>query len=398
MTYLYSNVSKRIVRSEIREILKWTRKPGVISFGGGLPDASLFPLREITEITAEVLRKKGFLALQYGPTSGEPEMLEALSEHMRAFGDNASQEQICITSSSQQGLDLISLLFLEENTPVILELPSYLGGIQAFRRCGTDMRGIPMDDEGMNIGYLQTVLDQLEKDGKRPRFIYTIPDFQNPSGITMSLERRKKLVKIASEREILLIEDSPYRELTFTGEVLPSLWTLSGGKGVIMLKTFSKVLFPGMRIGWVVGETFLIDKIVMLKQSVDLCTPSFTQLILASYLKKGKMKETIDKAIECYRPKSTAMLDALDKYMPKEEVFWSRPTGGMFLWITLPERIDTKEIFMTAIEHNVAYVVGRPFHCDNSGSNTMRLNYSFPSIEQIEKGIKQLAETVKKVM
>ena len=398
MTYMFSKTSNRIVRSEIREILKWTRKPGVISFGGGLPDTSLFPLQDIARITGEVLEKKGYLALQYGPTQGEPEMLDVLVNHMKEFDDITSPEQLCITSSSQQGLDLLSLLFLDKDAPIIMELPSYLGGIQAFRRCGADMRGIPMDDGGMNIERLLKVLDELEKEGKKPRFIYTIPDFQNPSGITMTLERRKKLIKIGHEKGIPIVEDSPYRELSFTGEVLPSLWRIAQGKGVIMLKTFSKVLFPGMRMGWIVGEASLIDKIVMLKQSVDLCTPSFSQLILASYIKQGKMKETIAKAIECYKPKSAAMLNALEKYMPKEEISWSKPTGGMFLWITLPERIDTKEIFMVAIERNVAYVIGRPFHCDNSGGNTMRLNYSFPSIEQIEKGINQLAEAIKKVL
>lgn len=397
MNYAFSDTSKRIVRSEIRELLKWTRKPGIISFGGGLPDASLFPIKEITEITGEVLEKKGYLALQYGPTSGEPDMLEALSEHMKAFGDNASLDQICITSSSQQGLDLLSLLFLDVDAPIIMELPSYLGAIQAFRRCGADMRGIPVDDKGVDLEHMQRVLDQLEKENNRPRFIYVIPDFQNPSGITMSLQRRKELIKIAHERNIPIVEDSPYRELSFTGEVLPSLWTLAEGKGIIMLKTFSKVLFPGMRMGWVVSDAQLIDKIAMLKQSVDLCTPSFNQLILASYIKKGKMKETIEKAIECYRPKWETMLKALDKYMP-EEVSWSKPTGGMFLWVTLPEHLDSKEIFKAAVERNVAYVIGRPFHCDNSGNNAMRLNYSFPSIDQIEEGIKLLAEAIKQYL
>jgi len=397
MSYEFSGVSNRIVRSEIREILKWTRKPGVISFGGGLPDPSLFPLKEIAEITAEVLETKGYLALQYGPTQGEPEMLEALAEHMNAFDDTVSVEQLCVTSSSQQGLDLISLLFLDAGAPIVLELPSYLGGVQAFRRCGADMRGVPMDGEGMKIDDLKSALDRLDGEGKKPRFIYAIPDFQNPSGITMSLERRKALLEIAREREVPIVEDSPYRELSFTGEVLPSLWKLSNGKGVIMLKTFSKALFPGMRMGWAAAEPFLIDKLVMLKQSVDLCTPSFTQLILATYIKRGKMRETIAKAIACYKPKRDAMLEALERYMPGG-VTWSRPSGGMFLWLTLPDHIDTREIFMTAIEHNVAYVIGRPFHCDNSGGNTLRLNYSFPSVEQIGEGIRQLADAIREVL
>jgi len=397
MAYQYSNVSNRIFRSEIREILKWTRKPGVISFGGGLPHASLFPVEEIVDITVKVLNQKGYLALQYGPTRGEDEMLEALIAHMHEFGDEASREQVCVTSSSQQGLDLLALLFIDEGTPIIMEKPSYLGGIQAFARSGADMRGIPLDSRGMDLKIMKEVLADLEAEGKKPRFIYSIPDFQNPSGITMTLERRKELISITREREIPIIEDSPYRELSFTGEILPSLWTLAGGNGVIMMKTFSKVLFPGMRMGWLAGEEAIIDKVIMLKQSVDLCTPSFTQLILAEYLRRGKMKESIYRSIECYRPKLEAMLRALDEYMP-DEVQWSKPTGGMFIWLVLPERIDTKEIFMTAIEHNVAYVIGRPFHCDHSGGNTLRLNYSFPSEDQIETGIKHLADAIKQVL
>lgn len=397
MAYELSSVTSRIFRSEIREILKWTRKPGVISFGGGLPHASLFPVGEIADITVKVLKEKGYLALQYGPTQGEDEMLEALIAHMAEFGDIAVREQVCVTSSSQQGLDLLALLFLDEGSPIIIEKPSYLGGIQAFARCGADMRGISLDDNGLDIDRMNKAIEDLDKEGRKPRFIYVIPDFQNPSGVTMSLARRKELIGIAREREIPIIEDSPYRELSFTGEILPSLWTLAGGKGVVMMKTFSKVLFPGMRIGWLVGDPALIDKIILLKQSVDLCTPSFTQLILAEYLRRGKMKDSIEKAIECYRPKLEAMLGALDKYMP-DGVRWSKPTGGMFLWLVLPERIDAKEIFMTAIEHNVAYVIGRPFYCDHTGANTMRLNYSFPSIEQIDTGIAHLADAIREVL
>lgn len=397
MTYDLSSVANRIFRSEIREILKWTRKPGVISFGGGLPDASLFPTKEIADITLEVLETKGYLALQYGPTRGEDEMLGALIAHMAEFGDEASLEQVCVTSSSQQALDLLGMLFIDEGSPIIMELPSYLGGIQAFSRCGADMRGVPMDETGMCLDSLKRVLDRLDKENKKPRFIYAIPDYQNPSGITMTLEHRHKLIEIARDRNIPIIEDSPYRELSFTGHVLPSLWTLAEGEGVIMMKTFSKVLFPGMRMGWIVGDEACVDKIILLKQSVDLCTPSFTQLILAGYLRRGKMRESIAKAIECYKPKLDTMLGALDRFMPAE-VKWSKPAGGMFIWLTLPERIDTKEIFMTAIEHNVAYVIGQPFHCDHSGKNTMRLNYSFPALDMIETGIERLAATIKAVL
>jgi len=393
MEYIFSDESYRIYRSEIRELLKWSRKPGVISFGGGLPDPSLFPVQDIIDITKEVLEEKGYLALQYGPTQGEPEMLDALSAHMKGFGEDAAPNQICITSSSQQGLDLLALLFLDPGEPIIMELPSYLGAVQAFSRSGADMRGIAMDEEGLDTNLLKEELKKLDDEGKKPRFIYTVPDFQNPSGITLSMDRRHELVAVARDHGIPLIEDSPYRELSFTGRVLPSLWSLSGGSGVIMLKTFSKILFPGMRMGWIVSEIPLIDKIAMLKQSVDLCTTSFNQLIIAQYIKQGKMKQTIEKAIECYKPKLETMLAAMEKHMPRG-VSWSKPTGGMFLWVKLPEGLDAKEVFKTAIEHNVAYVIGRPFHCADTGHNTLRLNYSFPALDQIEEGIRQLAKAI----
>ena len=394
MTYSFSNLSKNIKRSEIREILKWTRKPGLISFGGGLPDSGLFPLKEIADITKEVLDTKGFLALQYGQTKGEPEMIEALCQHMKEFGDEATIENVCVTSSSQQGLDLLSLLMLDEKSPIIVEMPTYLGALQAFHRHNAKMTGIPMDNDGMKMDVLEETLAKMEE---KPRFIYTIPDFQNPSGITMSVDRRKKLIEIAQKYDVPIVEDSPYRELRYVGETLPSIWTLSGGKNVIMLKTFSKILFPGMRMGWVVAEEDIVDKFVVLKQSVDLCTPPFNQLILANYIKKGMMKITIEKAKKCYKQKKDAMLESLEKYMP-ESVKWSEPEGGMFLWMELPEHIDTKEIFMTAVEHNVAYVIGAPFHHDGRGKNTMRLSYSFPSVDQIRDGVERLSKMVKSIL
>jgi len=394
MTYSFSNLSKNIKRSEIREILKWTRKPGLISFGGGLPDSDLFPLKEIADITAEVLETKGYLALQYGQTQGEPEMIEALCYHMSEFGDKADYDNVCVVSSSQQGLDLLSMLMLDEGTPIIVEMPTYLGALQAFSRHNVNMTGIPMDNDGMRMDLLDETLSKMEE---KPKFIYTIPDFQNPTGITMSVERRKELIAIANKYDVPIVEDSPYRELRYVGETLPSIWELSGGKNVIMLKTFSKILFPGMRMGWIVAEEEIIEKFVVLKQSVDLCTPSFNQLILANYIKKGMMKKTIEAAKKCYEPKKDAMLESLKKFMP-EGVKWSEPEGGMFLWVELPEHIDTKEIFMTAIEHDVAYVIGAPFHHDGRGKNTMRLSYSFPSVEQIHDGVERLAKMVKSIL
>ncbi|MGC9366689.1 MAG: PLP-dependent aminotransferase family protein [bacterium] len=394
MDYSFSTISRRIKRSEIREILKLTRKPGIISFGGGLPDSDLFPTEEISKITSSVLMEKGYLALQYGPTQGEQPMINSLIKHMNEHQEQALSNQICVTSSSQQGLDLLSLLFLDNHSPIIMELPSYLGAIQVFSRCGADMYGIPMDEQGMKIDVLENVVNELDHQHRKPKFIYTIPDFQNPAGISLSLDRRKKLIDMAKIYQIPIVEDSPYRELSFSGEILPSLWTLSGGEGVIMLKTFSKMLFPGMRMGWLVGETELVEKIILLKQSVDLCTPSFNQLILAEFIEQGGMKNIIHQAVELYKPKIKTMLNSLENYMP-DEVSWSKPRGGMFLWLTLPQSMDSKDLLFKAVENNVAYVIGQPFHCDGSGKNTLRLNYSFPSLEQIERGIKLLAQVIK---
>ncbi|KQC12981.1 MAG: hypothetical protein APR63_09675 [Desulfuromonas sp. SDB] len=394
MDYSFSTISRRIKRSEIREILKLTRKPGIISFGGGLPDSDLFPTEEISKITSSVLMEKGYLALQYGPTQGEQPMINSLIKHMNEHQEQALNNQICVTSSSQQGLDLLSLLFLDNHSPIIMELPSYLGAIQVFSRCGADMYGIPMDEQGMKIDVLENVVNELDHQHRKPKFIYTIPDFQNPAGISLSLDRRKKLIDMAKIHQIPIVEDSPYRELSFSGEILPSLWTLSGGEGVIMLKTFSKMLFPGMRMGWLVGETELVEKIILLKQSVDLCTPSFNQLILAEFIEQGGMKNIIHQAVELYKPKIKTMLNSLENYMP-DEVSWSKPRGGMFLWLTLPQSMDSKDLLFKAVENNVAYVIGQPFHCDGSGKNTLRLNYSFPSLEQIERGIKLLAQVIK---
>lgn len=394
MDYQFSNLTKNIKRSEIRELLKWTRKPGLISFGGGLPDCDLFPTEEISTITQKVLEEKGYLALQYGQTKGEPEMIEALCQHMAEFGDQAKESDICVTSSSQQGLDLLSLVFIDDNSPIVVEKPTYLGALQAFQRHNPNLIGIPMDSKGMQIDILEEKISRL---ANKPRFIYTIPDFQNPSGITMSLDRRKRLIEITQKHEIPLVEDSPYRELRYKGETMPSLWSLAKGENIIMLRTFSKILFPGMRMGWIVARDELLEKFIIVKQSVDLCTPSFTQLILAEYIQEGLMKQNIENAKKCYQPKLDAMLKNLKKEMPKEAK-WSKPEGGMFLWVTLPEHIDTKEIFMKAIEHKVAYVIGSPFHHDGSGQNTMRLNYSFPSLDEIEIGIKRLAKLVKDVI
>lgn len=394
MELIYSEFAGRIKGSEIRELLKYSRINGIISFAGGLPDPSLFPIDEITRITKIVLEEKGLYALQYGPTPGEPEFIEALVEHMANFEEKVTADQVCVTSSSQQGLDLLSLVMVDNGAEIIMELPSYIGAIQAFERAGASMNGIRMLDDGMDLDQLQEVLKEKARKNLKVRFIYTIPDYQNPSGIVMSIQKRKQLIEIASHFNVPIIEDSPYREISFTGKTLPSLWTLSNGEGVIQLKTFSKMLFPGMRLGWITAKKEITEKFALMKQSVDLCSPSFNQLIVARYIREGKMKETIHRAVELYIRKNACMLKVLERTMPSY-VQWSKPQGGMFLWLTLPEYVNTKEMLPLAAEKKAVYVTGRPFHCDGTGQNTLRLNYSYPTAEQIEKGISNLAQTIK---
>jgi len=393
MELVFSSAALRSVSSEIGTLLKWSRVPDVVSFAGGLPDASLFPIDEFCRISERVLRTRGYHALQYGPTPGEPDFIDALVTHMRSFGESATCDEICVTSSSHQGLDLLTLLLLDEGAPVIVELPSYIGALQSFGRAGADLRGVPLTSEGIDLTALEGALRRLEREGKRPRFIYVIPDFQNPSGINMSLETRRGLLSMARARSLLVVEDSPYRELTYSGTPLPSLWSLSGGDGVVQLKTFSKMLMPGLRLGWIVARPQLLERIILLKQSVDLCTASFNQLLVAEYLREGLMHGTLDRAVACYRPKRDRMLRSLEQHMPAG-TSWSTPEGGMFLWVRLPAGLSSASLADEAGAAGVVYVNGRQFHCDGSGHDTMRLNYSFPSLEQIERGIRVLGRTV----
>ena len=394
MEIKYSQLSNRTRGSEIRELLKYTRIKDIISFAGGLPDPSLFPIQDVTRITKEVLEEKGFLALQYGPTIGEPDFIEAIKDHMNQFGEDVELDQICVSSSSQQGLDLVSLVMLNEGDEIILELPSYLGALQAFERTGCVMNGVPIQNDGMDIEYLVNTIESKVKDGKRIKFIYTIPDYQNPSGIILSKEKRLKLIDIAEKYQIPIIEDSPYRELCYDNNKVPSLWTIAKGEGIIQVKTLSKMLFPGMRMGLIVDQNDIINKFSLMKQSVDLCSPTSNQLIITRYMQEGLMKATIDRAINLYKEKNACMINALRKYMP-EGVTWSEPRGGVFLWVKLPEYMDSKELIAKAAENKIIYVTGNPFHCDGSGKNTLRLNYSFPSTSHIEIGISRLADTIK---
>jgi 2-aminoadipate transaminase len=392
---LSTNV-KRMKRSAIRELLKLVNNPDIISFAGGLPAPESFPVEELRDIAIEVLEKDGTQVLQYGATEGDPLLREQLVKMYVEEGHDVTVDNLIITTASQQALDLIAKVFISPGDKVIVGLPSYLGGLSAFNSYGADMIGIPLDEQGMRADLLEEKLAELKTINQLPKFIYIIPDFQNPAGITMPKSRRIEILEIAHKYDILIIEDSPYRELRFEGKHQRTMYQLDGTEHVLLLGTFSKIFAPGFRIGWVLGNPDVLDKIVIAKQATDLCTPPFTQRIAARYLEKGLLKENVKKIIKMYSAKKEIMMDALEANMP-EGVTWTKSEGGLFTMMTLPEYINTNELIKTAIqEENVAFVAGSSFFCDGSGTNTLRLNFSYATEEKNLEGVRRLANVIKK--
>ena len=395
---ILSDSAKGMKRSAIRELLKLTQKPEIISFAGGLPAKESFPLEQLQEICAEVIATDGAAACQYGSTEGVPELLEILAQRYRDQGlSYVTKENITIITSSQQGLDTVGKIFLNRGDKYICELPSYLGALGAFNSYGGVGVGIPQDEQGMSAVELEKTLAEMKAKGEKPKFIYLIPDFQNPAGMTMPEARRIEILNIAKKHEIMIIEDSPYRELRFSGKPQRMLYDLDNGEGnVITLGTFSKIFMPGFRMGWVLAHPMVIDNFVKAKQSTDLCTSAFLQKITVKFFQKKYFDANVKKIVDMYRGKLEAMLGAFEKYMP-EGVTWTRPEGGLFLFLTLPEGYDAEELFQIAIEKNVAFVLGTVFFVNGGGKNTMRINFSYMSEEMNIEGVKRLADAIKEL-
>jgi 2-aminoadipate transaminase len=392
-----SLTSKGLVRSEIRELLKLTRQPGIISFAGGLPFSGLFPIDEVKDIVNTVLDNEGEIALQYGPTEGDTRLIDFLAGWMKETeGIEIDRDNLLIVSGAQQGLDLIGKIFIDPGDPVIIGLPSYLGAIQAFKSIRANMVGARLDKQGMNVDTVEEILRTYTAKAQKIKFVYVVPDFQNPSGVTLSLERRKKLLQLCYEYGVVLVEDTPYRDLRFEGEPVPMFRALDDHGYALSIHTFSKLLFPGTRLGWIIADKAIQEKLTMAKQPTDLCTSPLNQSIVYEFCRRGLLKSHLPKIIGLYRKKRDVMIHALEEYMPEGAgIDWTHPEGGLFLWLTLPENMDAAELFPKAIEKKVAYVVGSAFHFDRSGHNTMRLNFSFPTEDQIHDGIKRLADLIK---
>jgi 2-aminoadipate transaminase len=392
---LFSKLAKQSKASSIREILKIIQSSNVISLAGGMPDPRTFPVEEIKEICTQILTGDSACALQYSSTEGLLKLREFLFKWLNIDDKKYTTDNIIITSGSQQGLDLVSKALVDPGGIVIVELPSYLAALNVFKSYGAEMIGVPMDSEGIQMELLENTLDKITNKGKKVKFVYTISNFQNPAGVTMSLPRRKKILEIAQKYDFFILEDNPYDKLRFEGEPIPSIFSFDYEGRVINLGTFSKILCPGLRLAWVSGNTEIIDKIAILKQATDLCTPIFNQMIASAYCDQGYIDKNIQSNISIYKEKRDIMLQSLEKHFP-EVASWTKPDGGFFVFVTLPEYIDTDEMLPDAIEEKVAYVSGSSFYADGKGKNTLRLSFCYPSKEDIEEGIKRLGKVISK--
>lgn len=393
----YAGRVRWMKRSVIRELLKITQQPDCISFAGGLPAPEAFPVEEIAAVTVRLLREHGPRALQYGTTEGYHPLRELIAGQLSTSDRAMSPENVLITAGSQQALDLLGRVFLDAGDLLLVESPTYMGALQAWSGYGVHYETVQVDDQGMQV-------DQLEKFFQKtpPKWLYALPNFQNPSGVTLSLERRTRLVELAARYHVPIIEDDPYGQLRFTGKPLPSLLELAGyldagseaGEHVIYLGTFSKTLAPGLRLGWIVAPVEVIDKLVQAKQGMDLQTATLNQMIAHSIASNGFLEGHIQYIRKLYGERRDLMLDALQRHFPSQ-VQWTRPEGGMFLWVTLPSEVRATELLSVALTQNVAFVPGESFFADGGDHNTLRLNFSNASPEEIETGIARLGRALR---
>ena len=387
--YLSDN-AKNMRRSAIRDLLSVANKPEIISFGGGFPNQDTFPVEDLKEIVIDLLNEEPQKVLQYGSTEGSLLLRQQLAKKYQADGLDVTEKNIVITTASQQAIDLIARILINPGDTILCGLPSYLGALQAFYSYQANPVGIPKDE------HAEVVVKTLCALGKKPKFIYAIPDYQNPTGVTMTMEQRLEIVEVAKKYDLIILEDSPYKEIRFDGESLPTIYSMCPER-VILLGTLSKTFAPGLRLGWVLGSEQVIEKIIVAKQSADLCTPILNQELAGRYIASGKFDENLKKTIALYRGKRNLMLECLDKYMP-EGVTWTKPDGGLFMLVTLPEGYDARDLFDLAIKENVAFIIGEVFFCDGGGQNTLRLNFSYVSDEKMVEGVKRLARATKKLM
>jgi 2-aminoadipate transaminase len=381
--------------SDIREILKVTAQPEVISLAGGLPAPELFPIDEYRRAFEWVLESDGALALQYGPSEGYRPLRDFLAERLTRFGTRCSSDELLITNGSQQALDLMAKITLDPGDAVLVEKPTYLGALQAFNQYQARYAVVGMDEDGMCVDEVEQLLSTNATQSRRIKLIYAIPNFQNPTGRTMTLERRQRLVELADHFGVPIVEDDPYGELRYEGEPVPSLKSLDRGGCVIYLGTFSKILAPGLRLGWVVAAPEIMEVLLHGKQPSDLHTGMAQQMATFEVIKDGYLVRHVEEIKDFYRERRDVMLHALEEHFPVDAHF-TRPGGGLFVWAELPRHVNTRELLLDAVQERVAFVPGQGFHPDNSGTNTMRLNFSNVPPDQLREGVRRLGKAIQR--
>jgi 2-aminoadipate transaminase len=394
---LFATRTRVMKSSAMRDLMAITARPEVISFAGGLPDTSTFPPGTFAAVAERIARESCAKALQYGPTEGLVETKECIAEVMRADGTPVDIDDMVITTGGQQGIDLVTKTLIDPGDVVVAEAPTYPGAVPTFSSYQADVVQIEMDDDGMRIDLLEETRARLDRENRKPKFIYTIPNFQNPAGVTMSLERRERLVEIAHERELLVLEDNPYSLLRYEGDPVPSLHSLDGGVFVMYLGTFSKILSPGIRLGWVVAPPPVLDKINQGKAGTDLCSSTLSQLMVQAYFSEVRWRDYVDSLTQIYRDRRDTMLDALAEHFPPQAQ-WTRPGGGLFIWATLPDFIDTTDLLARCLRDNVAFVPGEQAYLDGRGRNSMRLNFSISDEETIQEGIRRIGAVLEELV
>ena len=398
----YSRYSDNIKDYEgypIGKTLKYLADPEIISLAGGLPSPDLFQKTEFKIASEKSLNSSIDKIMQYSAVPGDPALINAIINYLKRDNINVNAENILITTSGQQSLDITGRLFLNPDDIVLSDRPTFAGAIVAFQMQKPKFAGVDIQEDGSNVNGFRQKIIELEKTDQKPKFIYVVPDFQNPTGITMSLKKREALLDLSYEFDIPIIEDSPYRYLRYYGETIPSIFSLDqkrGGENVIGLYTFSKIFCPGMRVGFNIGNKEVIEKMTYIKEGNILNTPKYNQDICTAFLEDMNYDNHIEKSIKYYREKLNGFLNTLSEYFPESTgVTWTKPEGGLFLWLTLPEKIDTDKLFFEAIKYKVAFVPGSQFFGENHARNNMRLNFSFSSQEQLTEAIKRLAKCIK---
>ncbi|MEW6581468.1 MAG: PLP-dependent aminotransferase family protein [Actinomycetota bacterium] len=390
----FASRASSIVSSAMRDLMSLAERPEIISLAGGFPDTDSFPPEIFADVMGAVERDFVATALQYGPTEGLVELRERIADIMASEGAHARVEDIMVTSGGQQAIDLSIRTFVNPGDVVLAEGPTYPGAVPSLTTYEADVVHVPMDDDGLRVDLLEETLDRLAAEGRRVKLLYTIPNFHNPAGVTMSLERRERLVALAHERELIVVEDNPYGQIRFEGEPLPTLYQLDDGDGwVIYCSTFSKILAPGIRVGWVVAPAPVLRKMNLGKQGADLCSSTLTQRFILEYLRRYDWRDHVARLNGIYRSRRDAMLDALDREFPGEAT-WTRPRGGLFVWATLPSYIDTTDLFARAVTREVAFVPGEAAFRDGRGRHSMRLNFSYVEEGTIAEGVRRLGDVI----